>query len=205
MSTEVHPLPPPPACLTRSYSSRGIKGGTVIAEEILERRRHEELLLDPDGYRKVVAPCARCGGCRLHAHCFRTRALRPAAVEAPAEVVAIRLYLCASCGAVFTVLPAFIARHLWRAWETVRSVVEGGARAAVSTAMRWGARLRSDASQLVQLFTASMAGETSRRLARLWPRSRWDFLQALFPAAEPSRLALAAVWIHRLERGVRLM
>jgi hypothetical protein len=205
MSTEVHPLPPPPACLTRSYSSRGIKGGTVIAEEVLERNRHEELLLDPDGYREVVAPCASCGGEHLHAHCFRTRDLRPAARGAPAEVVTIRLYLCASCRAVFTVLPAFIARHLWRAWETVRSVVEGGVRAARTTARRWGARLRSDASQLVQLFMASVTGKVKTRLARLRPLARGDFLRALFPAAEPSKFALAALWIHRLERGVRLM
>lgn len=205
MSTGVHPLPPPPACLTRSYSSRGIKGGTVIAEKILERSRHEELLLDPDGYREVVAPCASCGGKHLHAHCFRTRSLRPRAREAPVAVVTIRLYLCASCRAVFTVLPGFIARHLWRAWETVSSVVEGGASAAKTTAWRWRARLRCDAAQLVQFFMASVTGKIKRRLARRRPFTRGDFLQALFAAAEPSRFALAALWIHRLERGIRLM
>jgi len=205
MSTGVHPLLPPPACLTRSYSSRGIKGGTVIAEEVLERRRHEELLLDPDGYREVVAPCASCGGEHLHAHCFRTRNLRRAARGSPADVVTIRLYLCASCRAVFTVLPAFIARHLWRAWETVRSVVERGAKAAQTTARRWRARLGSEASQLVQLFMASVTGKAKTRLARLRPLTRGDFLGALIAAADSSRFALVALWIHRLERGIRLM
>jgi hypothetical protein len=205
MSTGVHPLPPPPACLTRSYSSRGIKGGTVIAEDVLERSRHEKLLLDPDGYREVVVPCASCGGEHLHAHCFRTRSLRRAARGSPADVVTIRLYLCASCRAVFTVLPAFIARHLWRAWETVRSVVEGGARAAQTTARRWRARLGSEASQLLHLFMASVTGKAQTRLARLRPLTRGDFLGALFAATESSRFALVALWIHRLERGIRLM
>jgi hypothetical protein len=50
MSTEVHPLPPSPACLTRSYASRGIKGGTVIAEEVIERSEHEKRLLGAPDY-----------------------------------------------------------------------------------------------------------------------------------------------------------
>jgi hypothetical protein len=118
MSTEVHPLLPPPACLTRTYASRGIKGGTVIAEEVIERSEHERRLLDPGTYREVVTPCVACKGTSLHAHCFRTRTLRPAARGAPSVIITIRLYLC-TCGAVFTVLPAFVARHLWRAWKTI--------------------------------------------------------------------------------------
>lgn len=208
-------LPSPrrtPVCLTRSDLSRAIKGGTIIAEEVKDLGDHRERILDPDGYRFFVLPCPRCGSGRVHAHSFRCRLLRPASPQSPARRVEIRLYRCAfsSCRAVFTVLPAFIARHLWRSWEIVSTVCCHGAEAPRTTRRRWVGRLLSDASQLLQLlFSVVVSGHpVSRALGRGRPRTRRDFLDALTHSlglSIHSALVFSAAWIHRLQPGIRLM
>ncbi len=107
MSAATLPPPSPPICLTRSYKSRGQKGGTVIAEDVHDLQTHRKRLLDPDDYRSVITSCRACGTSRLHALCFRERVLRRGFGKAQ-EVETVRLYRCAlkPCGAVFTVLPA---------------------------------------------------------------------------------------------------
>lgn len=203
MSAATLSPPRPAVCLTRSYLSRAVKGGTVIAEDVTTVSEHSERVVDPDGYRPCVVPCRSCGQRSLHAHCFRERRLRPARRDAGVEIISIRLFRCASCRAVFTVLPAFVARHLWRAWKTVEAVARSALEAPRSTARRWLSRLRSDARQLVRLFTSSLAALPSGFSTLLGQPTRHAFVDAL--GATSDRFAFAAVWIHRLGAGIRLM
>ena len=211
MSTEVLPPPRPPVCLTRTYLSRGIKGGTVIAEDVHDLQTHEEKLLDPDSYRAYIGPCrnSKCGSETIHAHCFRERTLRPADSKNP-EIVEIRLFYCPICGAVFTVLPAFIARHLWRRWETVQEVHKGKAVVPRMTALRWQERLASDATQLVQGLLA-LAGDllkTKARelLAKVRTRCRLvEVMRTVKAVGRKRPFAALAGWLHRILPGIRLM
>lgn len=207
MSAQTLPPPLPPVCLTRTYLSRGTKGGTVIAEDVLDVETHRARLLDPDGYRCYVSPCWRCGGLIVHALCFRQRKLRPGRNERATLAVDIRLYRCAarSCAAVFTVLPAFIARHLWRAWETVTAVTRRDLPAPATTKRRWLARIRSDARQLVEIFTSAAERLVRDALSRVPLPRRHDLLEALEPFVGRPVFTLVAAWIHRLAAGLRLM
>ena len=205
-------LPPPQAevCLTRSYVSRGVKGGTVIAEDVLDREGHWEALLDPDTYRAYIGGCRNCGWETVHALCFRSRRLRPAEPGRLVEAHDIRLYRCPKegCGAVYTVLPAFIARHLWRDWQTVEDVGRGKREAPRSTRRRWCGRLASSARQLVQLFRAALYGSASWLRALGEDFTRAGFIHAIEVSGGISLrnvFAPIAAWIHRLEPGVRLM
>lgn len=212
MSTEALAPPPPAPCLTRSYKSRGVKGGTVIAEDVRDAQTHRQRLLDPDDYRRAIVACWACGSSVLHAHAFRQRQLRPAdRFGSPPRQETIRLYRCAvkACRAVFTVLPAFIARHLWRAWETVDAVAREQARAPETTTRRWRARLRSDASQLTQAVCAVSVGAVSAETiaAARDADTRAEFVRrvaAVDAAAGERPLARVAAWIHRLVPGLRL-
>jgi len=212
MSAVTLPPPPPAVCLTRSYSSRGIRGGTVIAEDVLDLETHRQRLLDPDGYRATVGACRACRSTTLHALCFRERVLRGAGGSAPL-VATVRLYRCAAkrCGAVFTVLPAVLARHLWRLWETVEAEVTRRKQAVPEgTRRRWLARLRSSATQLFQTLTAragscfsvDFLGALSRLAAR---RELLEAVRAAFAEAHSEALAFLSAWIHRLEPGIRVM
>lgn len=205
MSADTLPPPQPPECLRRSYLSRGIKGGTIIAEDVFDLEEHRKRLLDPDGYRPQH--CLNCSCHRNHAHCFRERILRQADSSQPPIVVQIRLFACACCGAIFTILPAFIARHLWRTWKTVESVVSGRERAPQTTTARWFSRLGSDALQLVQVFNVSIQGAVSEALVRSRPSIRALFVDVIKPflRASSSHFARITAWIHRLAPGVRLM
>ena len=209
MSAETLSPLPPPVCLTCSCVSRTIKGRTVIAEDVLDLEEHRRRLAIPDDYRAVIGRCLQCGSERLHAHCFRERQLRPASTERPAKRLDVRLFRCAnkSCGAVFTVLPAFIARHLWRAWKTVEAVARGRLKAPATTARRWFARLESDASELVQLFMDFGDCGVQEHLSETRPRTRGALLEAMRArlGAVTSAFALVAAQIHRLEGGLRLM
>jgi len=211
MSAVTLPPPPPAVCLTRSYASRKIKGGTVIAEVVRDLETHRRKLLDPEEYRSVIGACRACGSSGLHALCFRDRVLRGASDEA-VEIETVRMYRCASksCGAVFTVLPAIIARHLWRLWRTVERASAGKIEVPRSTRRRWLGRLESSASQLVQTLAskASSILSSSLRSALVRVRTRGDLLEAF--RSSLARLLIEApaalsAWIHRLEPGIRLM
>ena len=214
MSKQLLPPPRPPVCLTRSYESREVKGGTVIAEDVLDREVHRQKLLDPDDYRSYIGPCSHCGHGKVHALCFRCRTLRPAESDRGVEEVDIRLYECPAdkCGAVFTVLPAFVARHLWRDWQTVEDVCEGKRKAPPRTTQRWYGRLISSAKQLVQLFKATVVQTLKGSLD--WVKvlsenlTRGGFINTLWwskAITPPNVFAQIAAWIHRVEPGVRLM
>jgi hypothetical protein len=210
------PPPPPPLCLTKSYESRGVKGGTVIAEDVWDSKTHAHALLDPDNYRRYIGPCRACGYEKVHALCFRTRTLRPADPSAQRVVEDVRLFRCPQegCGAVYTVLPAFVARHLWRAWQTVEKVCDGREPAPSRTTERWLGRLGSAARQLVQRFKASVLQTLNRIVSQDWVTTlsedltRWGFialLQGAGAVAAPRAFAQVAAWVHRVEAGVRLM
>ena len=210
MSADTLPPPLPPFCLLQSYMSRGVKGGTVIAEGVRDLAAHRRLMVDPDGYRDCTSPCCNCGEERLHAHCFRERVLRPASPEEPSLVETIRLYFCPGCGAVFTVLPAVIARHLWRLWKTVEEVSSNRTEAPRTTKRRWLSRLSSSAARLIQALRAVGSHLIGRSLSSLLVgvSSRWELIGAVVaagsvPADHP--FAALAGWIHRIEKGIRLM
>jgi hypothetical protein len=152
----------------------------------------------------------------VHALCFRTRTLRPADPSASAVVEDIRLFRCPKkgCGAVFTVLPIFIARHLWRDWQTVEEVCAGRQEAPRRTTERWSGRLGSAARQLVQRFKASVLQTLNRIASQDWVTTlsesltRSGFIAVLQGAgaiAAHHSFAQVAAWIHRVEAGVRLM
>ena len=207
MSAQTLPPPTPPLCLTRSYKSREQKGGTVIAEDVLDLETHKKNLLDPDVYRSVIGSCWACGSTRLHALCFRERVLYG---SSPQEIQTVRMYRCAlkTCGAVFTVLPAIIARHLWRLWKTVENTA--GLDVPKTTRLRWLSRLRSSASQLVQSFRAQASSLVSdlfrSKLAKV--ATRWDLIEVFrssFTDSAMHSFSVLAAWIHRLQPGIRLM
>ena len=214
MSNALLPPPQPEVCLTRSYVSRGVKGGTVIAEDVWDREAHQEALLDPDTYRAYIGDCRNCGYWKVHALCFRTRLLYPAEVHDQIKEEDIRLYRCPKkgCGAVYTILPAFVARHLWRDWQTVEEVCEAKREAPRSTKRRWYGRLASSARQLVQLFKGTLVqtlkGNVDWLRALTEILTRREFINVLWSAGvicSPSTFAKVAVWIHRVQPGVRLM
>jgi hypothetical protein len=125
-------LPPldPEACLVRLRPSTQ-KGGTLIAEEVTDWATHDRRIGHPDGYRP--ARCPTCGARRLHVHDYRERQLR---ADPDTPVATIVRHACVACAAIWQVLPAFIARHLWRTWDVVAQTVTGAARPA--TGLRRG-------------------------------------------------------------------
>src|SRR6266478_5708225 len=112
---QVGPPPSPDACLVLSRKTR-FRGGTLIASDVHDLLEHERRLRDADAYRPVM--CPRCGGTRLHIHDHPQRLL---VGETKTVVIKIVRYICAStdCQATWRLLPAFVARHLWRQWATV--------------------------------------------------------------------------------------
>ncbi len=109
------------ACLVRMRPSSQ-KGGTIVVEDVTDLATHECRLLDPDGYRPGF--CPRCQGTRLHVHDYRERTLR---AEPGWPVTSIVRFVCAAlvCEAIWQILPAFIARHLWRTWWVVEHTLTG--------------------------------------------------------------------------------
>ena len=212
MSAPTLPPPSPEVCLTRSYKSRAQKGGTVIAQDIVDLETHRKMLLDPDAYRSVIGACWACRSRALHALCFRERVLRGASSDARAQIEIVRMFRCAakSCGAVFTVLPAVIARHLWRLWKTVEDATGEKLEIPPATRRRWLGRLGSAASQLVQLLTARASAilPTPFLAALAKASTRSDAIETFrssFRALRERSFALFSAWIHRLEPGIRFM
>ena len=203
-------LPTPEACLVQSRRAR-FRGGTLIASDVHELEEHERRLRDTDGYRPTA--CARCGGKRLHVH---DRPQRVLVDETRVVRVVVIRYICAraDCGATWRVLPAFIARHLWRRWTTVaRAIAPGlgrslGRTMSMRTVRRWRARLDCAARQLVNLLAehddagvarfARIVGfdSTRRQLVELFTATRVLGVRSLEDIASA---------LHALEPGVRLM
>jgi transposase-like protein len=201
--------PAPPVCLTRSYSSSpSQRGGTLIAEDVIELEQHERLLFDPDGYRP--SSCPSCGHHRLHAHDYRHRKLRG---ESESSLVVFRRYRCVACRGVWQVLAGFMARCLHRRWPFVERAVgrvlgreEDTCRSEAvprRTLQRWISRLLSSARVVIQAFAA--AGVDLGLTVQAG--SRWDLLKSMVVRGLLSsgrRMAELAGWLHRLVPGLRL-
>jgi hypothetical protein len=187
----------------------------LIAEDGLDLATHGRRIVDPDGYRPTQ--CPRCGGQVLHVHDYPRR--KPCGEPgAPTEIILVR-HICAdpACEATWRIVPAFLARHLWRVWSTVeRTVSEAPPSPPRSTApipkrteRRWRARLCASAKQLVVLLATS-GGALLEAIAKRVSLSaaRSALVEVHTQIAEPPpgrRLADLAAIVHRLERGIRLM
>jgi hypothetical protein len=193
------------------------KGGTLIAEHVHDVATHERLLDDPDGYRPNL--CPHCGGNVLHAHDYVHRRPR-GAPEVPPKIL-LRRYLCANkeCQATWRILPAFLARRLWRVWPTVErlalptspptSPATPPAPIPKRTARRWRERFSARVRQLVVLLAVN-GGTLLEAIAK-----RVGLDSTLLELVDAYALAVAtprdrmfadlAGLIHRLDRGLRLM
>jgi len=196
----------PPAaetCLVLSDTSRGRKGGTLIAEQVLELSMHETMMLNPGSYRP--AEC-RCGCRRLQLHDRRERRARGPG----STVVTVVVFLCSKCFATWRVLPAFLARCLWRTWEVVEAALFKGERPTpvpMRTAQRWHARLAQSALAATQALATS-GDATLRAVAQSLglAASRGALVKAYAEATgSSSLLAPLAALLHRLGPGLRLM
>jgi hypothetical protein len=140
-------------------------------------------------------------------------------VDWPAVLEVLR-YRCANgaCRAIWLVLPRFLARRLWRVWETVAEETltpprvvddEVVARTGVPerTVRRWKGRLFCAALLLVQVLAtsgqellAALAEEVGLTSTRL------DLVRGYRQQTNSAHpLADLAALLHRLAPGVRLM
>jgi hypothetical protein len=197
----------PPAaesCLVSSYASSGQKGGTLVDETVLDLASHEARMLNPGSYRPEQCSC---GGDRLHIHDRRDRHLRG---DGGVAVLTVMVFLCARCLATWRVLPAFLARCLWRSWVVVEGVLNGtrppeAPEVPARTVQRWHARLAQAARAAAQALAAS-GDPTLRAVAQSvgLEASRGALVKA-YAEATASRLASLAALLHRLSPGLRLM
>lgn len=194
------------SCLSRPYPSSQ-KGGTLIAEDVWDLETHERRLQSPDTYRP--SGCLRCRA-NVHVHDLRPRALRGDPAMAT-EVIRFRCADRKQCGAAWQILPAFLARHLWRSWPVVESALEWSGRSPVParTRRRWRARLGSCARLLVAILTTA-AEQTWSAIATSvgLDGSRIDLVRSYRAHTGPKPgacFAELAGLIHRLSPGVRLM
>ena len=205
-------LAPPEAeaCLIRSRVA-SYKGGTLIDDGVVDLAEHLRRIVDVDGYRP--ARCAHCGHAHLHMH---DRIERRPRGEPGLPVVVVARYICAACDATWRILPAFVARHLWRVWPTVERTALGDmpepARSPTipdRTERRWRTRLAAAALVVVTLLAASNVTtlEAIARTAGLnATRAEVIAASALHSGSMPgARLASLAATTHMLERGIRLM
>lgn len=220
-----HQSPPPSdaeACLCRRYSSSQ-KGGTVIVESVLCLEEHERRL-NGGGYR--LAGCPRCG-LPVHQHDLRPRVMVTGAgserVRSVTETQRLRCSDRERCGAAWQMLPAFLARHLWRRWATVERAMLGrrpercedkaaGSRAPVvppKTESRWRGRLVSAAALVVTVIASTNRPELVAIAGAVGvDGTREQFVTEYAQRLKPppgQRLANPAGLLHRLAPGVRLM
>lgn len=206
---------PPPeaeACLCRRYASSQ-KGGTLIRAEVADLETHEHWLTSG---RYRPKRCPRCGS-PMHVHDRRRRVLLAGPTSSSQTEVA--RFRCANrdCHAIWQVLPAFLARHLWRAWQVVEKaawrdraeVDEATTEIPERTCQRWRARLASSARVLVALLgTAGSAALDAVAAAVGLDGTRRELAGEYadrFGARRGEQLAVLAEHIHRFARGVRLM
>jgi len=179
------------------------KGGTLLARGILTLEEHEAALANPD---KIRPPA--CPTCLIpwpHMHDRRDRVFR-GEVDGPAgtQVLVFRCGYRDDCGAVWRVLPKFLARRLWRRWSvvgvTLMTDAQARHRVPSRTRLRWRARLESSAAVLVALLDATGVGRWTELAARVGSAAtRRDLVEVANDLA-----GLAAVIDHQ-QPGVRVM
>jgi len=210
-----HRLPPPgpEACLVRLRPSTQ-KGGTLIAEDVTDRATHEGRVCDPDGYRPPF--CPTCGERRLHVHDYRERQLR---AEPDTPVATIVRHECVACAAIWQILPAFIARHLWRTWRVVAHTLTAEPPATADlrrwprvpprTARRWRARWQRPAQVVGQILATSGEAVWAALARLLRPDATCaDLVTAYARVPVPlvgHPVAAVAALLYRLQPRVRLM
>jgi len=185
------------------------KGGTVLARHVRSVEEHEATLRDPDKVRHER--CLSCKIGQLYVHDRRSRIYAGEVLESgeahTTEVLVFRCDRREECGAIWRVLPHFLARHLWRRWTLVGTVLsEPGPRRHVvprRTQQRWRRRLRCAAAVLVALLGDAPTAEwVDVAVAASADASRARLLAA---AGGPGRLADLAAIVDHLEPGVRIM
>ncbi len=210
-------LPPPDieVCLVRLRPS-SLKGGTIIAEDVTDLATHERRLCDPDGYRPPF--CPNCGEKTLHLHDYRFRTLLAEPGDPEARIVR---HECVECTAVWQILPAFIARHLWRSWKVVEYALTGSVPAAEAresrrwptvperTLRRWRARWLRSSQFLTQVLAVCGDAAWSVLACGQAVEARCVDFVAACTRAQPTpvghRLAVVAGLVYRLQPKVRLM
>jgi hypothetical protein len=196
----------PPSWLDGAYPSSQ-KGGTVIAEWVVDLETHEACLDRPDRYRPEG--CGRCGA-KVHVHDTRSRQMRGDPTVAT-EVIRFRCADRDGCGATWSILPGFLARRLWRSWRTVAAAVAPGGRCEPvpsRTRRRWKAGLARPARALIVILTTACGAISALATTLGLDALRIDVLVGYRREIQPDRdrsLAELAGLIHRLSPGVRLM
>jgi hypothetical protein len=182
----------------------------LIDERVTDHAEHRRRLCDPDGYRP--AECPRCHHRGLHVHDHLDRTLAADSEETSIEIVR---YQCAACEATWRILPAFVARHLWRSWETVKANTLSAPapktlpQVPKRTQRRWRMRWRASAVVLLQLFAASWAAPLVRVATAVGhDGTRGELVRsyaAIAGEAADNPLTAVAGLVHRLMPGLRLM
>jgi len=208
------PPPSPEACLVRVRPSSQ-KGGTIIAEDVTDRATHDRRLCDPDGYRPAF--CPNCRDTTLHVHDYRERVLR---AEPGGPVTRVVRHECVGCDAIWQILPAFIARHLWRTWSVVEHTLRGAGpppatletrrwpRVPERTRRRWRARWLRPAQFLAQILAACGEAAWAAVAGVLAPGATCADLVAAYAGARVTpagQLLDVAALVYRLQPKVRLM
>lgn len=175
-------------------------GGTLIATNITNHEQHAGALANPELERPQR--CAACDCPRIHVHERRTRLLDGRG----SARVEILIFRCANaaCRVVWRVLPAFLARHLWRAWaRVVEALDEARERCSTPsrTRQRWLRRLRERATMLVAVL-AQLGPREPVAVARLGLDTTRREVIVGFGLA---RLDELAALVDRLVPGVRVM
>ena len=158
-----------------------------------------------DGFARSAAGVV-ADGCTSTA--YRERKLRGATESAQLATVRIVVFICTRCSATWRVLPAFLARGLWRTWLVVASVLLGsrGQHEPVipaRTRQRWLRRWAGSARVPGQLL-ASSGSEPLRAVVRAvgLDCTRSALFDAYAKATLcPEPFAALAALLHRLGRG----
>jgi hypothetical protein len=127
---------------------------------------------------------------------------------------------CVGCDAIWQILPAFIARHLWRSWRVVERVltVSGPTAQAETrrwpavperTRRRWRARWFRPAQYLVQVLATCGEPAWSALVGTLTAKATCAELVGAYADAQATvagqRLAAVAALVYRLQPKVRLV
>jgi hypothetical protein len=124
-------------------------------------------------------------------------------------VVTVMVFLCPRCFATWRVLPAFLARCLWRTWKVVEAAISDGEcrQVPARTVQRWQARLALSARAATQALATSGNSLLRTVAQRVGLDATRGALATAYAEATggASLLAPLAVLLHRLSPGLRLM